>query len=95
MASRGFAGGFDGGVGAAGDAGEFDCARGGSADEHAATRRRASERKRTGPSCAPYLNEAGRWVTLGTYGDETEARIEPFEAVPLDVASWWPPAPEG
>jgi Uma2 family endonuclease len=36
--------------------------------------------------------ESGRWLTLGVYGDETEARIEPFDAVPLDVASWWPPA---
>jgi Uma2 family endonuclease len=35
--------------------------------------------------------EAGLWRTIGTYGDETEVRIEPFEAVPLDVASWWPP----
>jgi Uma2 family endonuclease len=34
--------------------------------------------------------ETGRWLTLGVYGDETAARIEPFEAVPLDVASWWP-----
>ena len=37
--------------------------------------------------------ESGRWLTLGAYGDETEARIEPFDEVPLDVASWWPPAP--
>jgi Uma2 family endonuclease len=36
--------------------------------------------------------EAGRWLTLGVYGDETEARIEPFDVVPLDVARWWPPA---
>jgi Uma2 family endonuclease len=40
--------------------------------------------------------ESGRWLTLGTYGDETEARVEPFDVVPLDIASWWPPAgPEG
>jgi len=40
--------------------------------------------------------ESGRWLTLGTYGDDTEARIEPFDEVPLDIASWWPPAgPEG
>ena len=37
--------------------------------------------------------ESHHWVTLGTYGDETEARIAPFDAVPLDVANWWPPAP--
>jgi hypothetical protein len=24
--------------------------------------------------------------------EETEARIEPFEAVPLNVAEWWLPA---
>jgi hypothetical protein len=35
--------------------------------------------------------ESGRWVTLGVYGDETEARIEPFDVVPIDVSSWWPP----
>jgi Uma2 family endonuclease len=35
--------------------------------------------------------EAGRWVTIGTYTDETEARIEPFDVVPLDVTGWWPP----
>jgi len=36
--------------------------------------------------------ESGHWMTIGTYSDETEARIAPFDAVPLDVASWWPPA---
>lgn len=36
--------------------------------------------------------ESGRWVIIGVYGDETEARIEPFDAVPLNVADWWPPA---
>jgi Uma2 family endonuclease len=39
--------------------------------------------------------ESGSWRTIGTYSDETEARIEPFDAVPLNVADWWPPpAPE-
>jgi Uma2 family endonuclease len=37
-----------------------------------------------------YRLEAGRWVELGSYGDETEARIEPFDEVVLDVSSWWP-----
>jgi len=32
------------------------------------------------------------WVTIGAYSDETEVRIEPFDAVPLNVARWWPPA---
>ncbi len=36
--------------------------------------------------------QSGAWVTIGIYGDETEARIEPFDVIPLDVASWWPPA---
>ena len=35
--------------------------------------------------------ESGRWLTIGTYSDETEARIEPFDAIPLSVADWWPP----
>jgi Uma2 family endonuclease len=29
------------------------------------------------------------WVELGVFGDEREARIEPFADVALDVASWW------
>ncbi|HEY4117366.1 MAG TPA: Uma2 family endonuclease [Byssovorax sp.] len=37
-----------------------------------------------------YRLEGGRWLEIGVHGDETEARIEPFEAVPLDVKSWWP-----
>jgi Uma2 family endonuclease len=37
--------------------------------------------------------ESHHWVTIGTYSDETEARIAPFDAVPLNVANWWPPAP--
>lgn len=36
--------------------------------------------------------DAGRWLTIGTDTDETEARIEPFDTVPLNLASWWPPA---
>jgi Uma2 family endonuclease len=36
-----------------------------------------------------YRLENGRWSELGVYGDEREARIEPFEAVAFDVASWW------
>jgi Uma2 family endonuclease len=33
------------------------------------------------------------WRVIGTYSDETEARIEPFDAVPLSIADWWLPAP--
>jgi Uma2 family endonuclease len=36
--------------------------------------------------------ESSDWRIIGTYSDETEARIPPFDAVPLNVASWWPPA---
>jgi Uma2 family endonuclease len=36
--------------------------------------------------------ESGAWRVIGTYGEETEARIEPFDVVPLNVADWWPPA---
>ena len=35
--------------------------------------------------------ECHHWVTIGTYSDQTEARIAPFDAVPLNVADWWPP----
>jgi Uma2 family endonuclease len=35
--------------------------------------------------------ESGGWRTVGTYGEETEARIEPFDVVPINVADWWPP----
>ncbi len=36
-----------------------------------------------------YRLEGGRWVELGVWGDENDARIEPFDAIALDVASWW------
>jgi Uma2 family endonuclease len=35
--------------------------------------------------------ESGRWLTNGTYSDEIDARIAPFDAIPLNVADWWPP----
>lgn len=41
-----------------------------------------------------YRLESGQWLELGVFGDEREARIEPFAAIPLDVARWWPPAAE-
>jgi Uma2 family endonuclease len=37
-----------------------------------------------------YRLESGRWLELGVYGDDREARLEPFDIVPLDIASWWP-----
>ena len=39
-----------------------------------------------------YRLESGAWRMIGTYSEETEARIEPFDVVPLNVADWWPPA---
>jgi hypothetical protein len=37
-----------------------------------------------------YRLEAAHWLELGVYGDERDARVEPFAAISLDVASWWP-----
>lgn len=31
----------------------------------------------------------GQWLDVMTLGDETAARIPPFEAVELDVTQWW------
>ncbi len=36
-----------------------------------------------------YRLENGRWSELGVWGDERDARIEPFDAIALDIASWW------
>jgi len=36
-----------------------------------------------------YRLERALWVELGSWGDERDARIEPFEAIALDVGSWW------
>jgi Uma2 family endonuclease len=36
-----------------------------------------------------YRLEAGRWVELAVYGDERDARIEPFDEVPFDVTAMW------
>jgi Uma2 family endonuclease len=35
--------------------------------------------------------ESTDWRIIGTYSEEAEARIAPFDAVPLNVAGWWPP----
>lgn len=35
--------------------------------------------------------DGDEWRIGKTYSDETEARIAPFDAVPLNVADWWPP----
>jgi Uma2 family endonuclease len=36
-----------------------------------------------------YELSAGRWVWLSTWADEREARIAPFDAVPLDLVRLW------
>jgi len=33
--------------------------------------------------------EGGRWVDLGAYRDEEEARLPPFEAAAINVRAWW------
>jgi Uma2 family endonuclease len=42
-----------------------------------------------GRTLTAYRLQDGLWVEIGVYGDETEAPIEPFAEVALDVASWW------
>ncbi len=48
------------------------------------------------------LDEQARWVQLGAWGEDEKVRAEPFEAVELDLKSFWlpraaaqPAAPEG
>jgi Uma2 family endonuclease len=36
-----------------------------------------------------YELSAGRWLWLGTWGDERAAAIPPFEAVPIDLVRLW------
>jgi Uma2 family endonuclease len=31
----------------------------------------------------------GRWLELGTYGADEKVRAEPFEAVEIELSSWW------
>jgi len=31
----------------------------------------------------------GHWLQIGTFADEKDARIEPFDAVAIDVSEWW------
>jgi Uma2 family endonuclease len=39
--------------------------------------------------------DSSDWRIIGTYSDETEVRIAPFDAVPFNVAGWWPPTAPG
>lgn len=36
-----------------------------------------------------YRLENGRWVVAAVHAGDEPARIEPFEAVKLEVARWW------
>jgi Uma2 family endonuclease len=36
-----------------------------------------------------YRLEGGRWVVVGTWGGDAKARIEPFDAVELELAALW------
>ena len=38
-------------------------------------------------------NVDGRWHDLGEFTDRSPVRIEPFDAVELDLREWWPDAP--
>ena len=43
-----------------------------------------------------YQLEGGRWVLLGTHGDETEpVRIPPFSEIAIDLSRWWLDEGEG
>jgi Uma2 family endonuclease len=44
---------------------------------------------RAAATLTAYRLEREHWLELGTWGDETEARVPPFEAVPLDVKAFW------
>ena len=39
--------------------------------------------------------EGGRWVDLGAYRDEEEARLPPFDAAATNVRGWWTDDGEG
>lgn len=34
-------------------------------------------------------NDDGRWVEVGVFADEPDARVPPFDEAPLDLARWW------
>lgn len=36
-----------------------------------------------------YRLEGQRWVVAGTYGGAESVRVEPFEAIELDMSRWW------
>lgn len=36
-----------------------------------------------------YALHGEQWLELGTWSDEHDARIPPFDAVAIDVSRWW------
>lgn len=40
-------------------------------------------------SLEAYRNENGRWVLIATHADQEVVRVEPFDAVPLELAALW------
>lgn len=44
---------------------------------------------RAAQTLTSYRLEQGRWLELAVYGDETDAQIEPFHDVGVDVAGFW------
>jgi len=37
----------------------------------------------------PWRLESGRWLSLGVFRDDARVRVEPFDAVELDLALLW------
>lgn len=37
--------------------------------------------------------QEGNWLQVGVFAEETEARLPPFDEVPVSVLSWWPEEP--
>jgi Uma2 family endonuclease len=40
-----------------------------------------------------YRRRESAWILVDTCGDDDRVRIEPFEAIELDLAGWWLPPP--
>jgi Uma2 family endonuclease len=36
-----------------------------------------------------YRLEAGRWVVAGTHAASERVRAEPFDAIEIDLSTWW------
>ncbi len=44
-------------------------------------------------SIAARNRQDDRWILLGTYGEEPIVRIEPFDAIEIDLTLIWGPLP--